>query len=178
MGDILFGVHSLGQSDRVLVERRIRAHHALGSLGRFGLPDIRVIMLRGVPVMAMMRVPTRSSGGRANLHQGAIGVALRIADGFATSAISKKGPAPDRTEEGEPLTGFRMPMWEAVIDVARRAARAVPLPYLGVDVVLDGSLGPVVMELNVRPGLEIQNVNRRGMRRRLERIERAARGMR
>lgn len=178
MGDILFGVHSLGQSDRVLVERRIRSHRALGSLGRFGLPDIRVIMLRGVPVISMMRVPTRSSGGRANLHQGAIGVALRIADGFATSATSKKGPAPDRTEEGESLTGFRMPMWEAVIDVARRAARAVPLPYLGVDVVLDGDLGPVVMELNVRPGLEIQNVNRRGMRRRLERIERAARGMR
>ena len=119
----------------------------------------------------MMRVPTRASGGRANLHQGAIGVGLRIADGFAVRATSKKGGALTHTEEGDPVTGFHVPMWEAVIDTARRAASAVPLQYIGVDVVLDAGLGPIVMELNVRPGLEIQNVNRRGMRRRLERIE-------
>lgn len=170
MGDILFGVHSLGQSDRVLVERRIRAHRALGALGESGLPDIRIILLRSVPVMAMMRVPTPASGGRANLHQGAIGIGLRMADGLALNATSRRG-SPEHSGTGAPVRGFHMPMWKSVIDVAERAARAVPLQYLGVDVVLDDALGPVVMELNVRPGLEIQNVNRRGMRRRLERIE-------
>jgi len=170
MGDILFGVHSFGRSDRVLVERRVRAHPALGGLAAFGLPDVRVILLRCAPAMAMMRVPTRASGGRANLHQGAAGVALRLGDGWAFRSVLRGREVVAHPDNGAPLEGFPIPLWEGVLDVARRAARALPLPYLGVDVVLDADAGPVVMEVNVRPGLEIQNINGRGLRRRLQRL--------
>ncbi len=170
MGDILFGVHSVGQADRVLVERRIRPHAGLGYLAAMGLPDIRVILLHGIPVMSMMRIPTAASSGRANLHQGALGVAIRLADGEAFRAVLRRRPIDRHPDNGAPLTGFKVPLWDEILDVARRAARALPLPYLGADVVLAADAGPLIMEVNVRPGLEIQNVNGRGLRRPLQRI--------
>ena len=170
MGDILFGVHSFGSADRVLVERRVRSLSELGGLAAMGLPDIRVIVLHGRPVMSMMRVPTRASGGRANLHQGAVGVALRISDGLAVRAVIRGELLSTHPDNGVPLSGFRIPDWKRVVDAALAAAAALPLPYLGVDVVLSEGSGPLVMEVNVRPGLEIQNVNARGLRRPLERI--------
>jgi len=177
MGDILFGVHSVGQADRVLVEKRIRAHTALGDLAAMGLPDIRVILLHGIPVMSMMRIPTAASGGRANLHQGALGVAIRMSDGAAFRAVLSRMPIDRHPDNGAPLVGFTVPLWDQVLDVARRAALALPLPYLGADVVLAADVGPLIMEVNVRPGLEIQNVNGRGLRRPLERITRRFQGL-
>lgn len=170
MGDILFGVYSIGRADRVLVERRIRPHPELGSLADLGLPDIRVILLRGQPVMAMMRVPTRASEGRANLHQGALGIAVRLDDGRAFRCVLKGRSTTAHPDNGAPVTGFDMPLWDDVLEVARRTARALPLTYLGVDVVLAEGEGALIMEVNVRPGLEIQNVNDRGLRRILERL--------
>lgn len=176
MGDILFGVHSFGRDDRVLVERRIRAHPGLGALASQGLPDIRVILLAGEPVMAMMRVPTRASGGRANLHQGALGVGLRLEDGLAVRCTKEGVPVDSHPDNDTPVVGYTIPLWADVIDVARRAAAALPLPYLGVDVVLTDAEGPLIMEVNVRPGLEIQNVNGRGLRHELEKTRGAGSG--
>jgi len=175
MGDILFGVHSVGQSDSVLIERRVRAHPDLGDLAAMGLPDIRVILLNRVPVMAMMRVATRASGGRANLHQGALGVALRLSDGYGYRCVCRRKRVDAHPDNGAPVTGFHVPLWEQVLEVAGRAAACIPLPYLGVDIILDADSGPLVMEVNARPGLEIQNVNGRGLRRRLERLMRDGR---
>ena len=172
MGDILFGVHSFGRDDRVLVERRIRAHHELRALAVDGLPDIRVILLGGEPVMAMMRVPTRASGGRANLHQGALGVGLRLSDGVAERCLLDGKPVGAHPDRFVPVVGYAIPLWSDVIDVACRAATALPLPYLGIDVVITEDEGPLIMEVNVRPGLEIQNVNGRGLRQALENLRR------
>ncbi len=176
MGDILFAVHSFGSADTVLVERRIRPHPAILDLAASGLPDVRVIVLRGDPAMAMLRLATRESGGRANLHQGALGVALRLADGLAFRCAVRGRDVPRHPDVGVPTTGFRMPFWDAILSAARQAAKAIPLPYLGVDVTLDETMGPVVMEVNARPGLEIQNVNGRGLRRVLERLAAGRRG--
>jgi predicted ATP-grasp superfamily ATP-dependent carboligase len=41
------------------------------------------------------------------------------------------------------------------------------LGYLGVDIVLDRDKGPMLLELNARPGISIQNANRFGLRDRL-----------
>ena len=172
MGDILFGVHSVGQADRVLVERRIHAHPGLADLAAAGLPDIRVILLHGLPVMSMMRVPTLASRGRANLHQGALGVAIRLSDGESFRAVLRREPVDRHPDSGTALTGYNVPLWDQVLEIARQAAAALPLPYVGVDVVLAAEAGPLIMEVNVRPGLEIQNVNGRGLRRPLERISR------
>ena len=70
LGDILFGVYSFDLGDAVLVEERIRQHPAVEELSPLGLADVRVITYQDRPVLSMIRVPTRSSRGRANLHQG------------------------------------------------------------------------------------------------------------
>jgi alpha-L-glutamate ligase-like protein len=171
MGNILFAVHSVGSADTVLVERRVRPLAAIREFAGSGLPDVRIILLHGVPAMAMMRVATRASGGRANLHCGALGVALRLDDGLAFRCVADGAPVEHHPDTGLPMTGFRIPYWDGLLETARRTARAIPLPYLGVDLTLDETAGPMVMEVNVRPGLEIQNVNGRGLRRTLERIE-------
>jgi len=41
------------------------------------------------------------------------------------------------------------------------------LGYLGVDIVLDKAYGPMLLELNARPGLAIQVANQAGLRQRL-----------
>jgi hypothetical protein len=43
---------------------------------------------------------------------------------------------------------------------------------LGIDFLIDKDKGPLIVELNARPGLSIQIANRAGLKKRLERIER------
>ena len=47
------------------------------------------------------------------------------------------------------------------------------LGYLGVDLLLDREKGPLLLELNARPGLAIQMANKSGLFGRLDRIEKA-----
>ncbi len=49
-----------------------------------------------------------------------------------------------------------------------KLADVLQMGYIGVDFVVDANLGPVVLEANARPGLNIQVANRRGLRQRLE----------
>ncbi len=46
---------------------------------------------------------------------------------------------------------------------ARNASHAIPLGYIGVDICIDQTRGPLVLEVNGRPGIEIQNVQKRGL---------------
>ena len=78
-----------------MVEEKLETHPALAPLRSDGVPDIRVIVYRGVPVMCMMRMPTRLSDGRANLHQGAVGVGIDLVSGRAIHAMLR-GPASRR----------------------------------------------------------------------------------
>jgi len=121
--------------------------------------DLRIIVLKGVPIMSMVRVPTSRSGGKANLHQGGIGVAVELESGTTFRAISKGEIVDTHPESGVKMLGRKIPHWDACLDIAIRASKVVPLDYLGVDIVIDESLGPLILELNARPGLEIQNVN-------------------
>ena len=172
--DVLFGSFTLDLPDVVLVEERLVPHPVLATLFPDGLSDVRVITLAGVPAAAMVRVPTRASGGRANLHQGAIGLGVDLASGTTTRARLHGRPVERHPDTKAPLAGIVLPQWPRILEVARLAAAAVPLGYLGVDVGLDAARGPVVLEINKRPGLEIQNVNGHGLRPILERIEREA----
>ena len=82
ISSILSGLYSLGgHRDRVLIEYRVTPDQIFKSISYEGVPDIRIIVLMGYPVMAMLRLPTRQSGGKANLHQGAIGVGVDLATG-------------------------------------------------------------------------------------------------
>jgi alpha-L-glutamate ligase-like protein len=163
LADVVFGVHSNQLEDRAFVEERVEPHAFFAALWADGLCDVRVIALRGEPVMSMIRVPTAESGGRANLHQGGLGIAVDLASGRTYRALHRGRAVARHPESGAPLLDLAVPSWPEVLDVARRAARAVPLGYLGVDVVVDAGKGPLVLEINARPGLEIQNVNGRGL---------------
>lgn len=163
MADTIFGAYSERLEDRVFVERRIESNELLSALWADGLSDFRVLVLRGRPLLAMLRVPTARSGGRANLHCGGVGLAVDLERGLTTRAVIDGSPVLAHPDSGAPLVGLQIPHWGDVIAIALRAALAVPLGYVGVDLVIDRDRGPLVLEVNARPGLEIQNVHGRGL---------------
>ncbi|HEX9049247.1 MAG TPA: sugar-transfer associated ATP-grasp domain-containing protein [Anaeromyxobacter sp.] len=171
LADVVFGVHSNQLEDRAFVEERVEPHPVFAALWADGLCDVRVIVLRGRAVMSMIRVPTAESGGRANLHQGGLGIAVDLDTGRTFRALHRACTVERHPESGAPLLGLEVPGWSRVLEVARRAALAVPLGYLGVDVVVDREKGPLVLEINARPGLEIQNVTGTGLGQALARAE-------
>lgn len=164
IADILAGVYSLEKlTDRAYLEERLRPDRVLGQLTPSGLPDIRVLMHRGWPVMAMARIPTRSSGGRANLHQGAIGLGIEMRTGQTTHAIVKNKVLKTHPDTGQALPRVTIPYWERILDYSRQAAHCFNLGYLGIDVAIDQQQGPLILELNARPGLSIQLANQQGL---------------
>jgi alpha-L-glutamate ligase-like protein len=173
LSDILGGVFSLNQRyDEALVERRLRAHPVLAPLSFQGLPDIRVIVFRGVPLLAMLRLATAASKGRANLHLGGIGVGIDLVSGVTTHVLAGKRWLTAHPDTDMPLGGVRMPHWQDILSIAARCADAVALGYLGVDLAVDAECGPCVLELNARPGLSIQLANRQGLRPLIAAVER------
>lgn len=171
VSDVLSGLFSLGgRPDRAIVQQRLRTDPALERLAGVGTPDVRVLVYRGEVAMGMLRLPTRESGGRANLHQGGIGVGVDLVTGRTTRAVRRGRPLDRHPDTDEPLTGRVVPDWPAVLALARTVARATGLGYVGVDVVPDRT-GPVVLEANARPGLAIQAANGAGLRKVLEEID-------
>ena len=159
LADIVFGAYGNRMSDTAYAETMVRPHPFFRTLWAEGLSDVRILAHDGVPFMAMLRVPTRASEGRANLHQGGIGVAVQLETGCVSRALWRGMLIERHPESGADLLGLEIPSWARILDVARLAASAVPLGYLGVDIVVDTVGQPLVLEVNVRPGLEIQNVH-------------------
>ena len=169
---ILSGLVSpLRLHERAFLETLLVPDDLLGGLSEGGIPDVRVLVARDEPVMAMLRVPTRRSGGRANLHQGALGLGVDLGSGRTTRAIVGTKSIERHPDNGRELTGLEVPFWPAILDLARRSSEAFELDYLGVDIIVDRHRGPLVIELNARPGLNIQLANGVGLRRLLPRVE-------
>lgn len=162
ISDIIYGVYSFDTKDQAIIEARIHQHHAMNTLSPFGLSDVRLILFNDKPVMAMTRLPTKSSGGRANIHQGAIGAGIDIATGRTTHAIHHNEPITKHPDTGIDLIDRQIPYWHEIISMGIKAATAVPLKYIGADIAVTDN-GPVIIELNVRPGLAIQAANNQGM---------------
>ena len=162
--DITRGLHSGSEDrDRALFEELIRPDEFSRSIAPAGIPDIRVLLVQSKPIAAMLRVPTIKSGGRANLHQGAAGFAVDIASGRIGSGTHQGSVTDTHPDSGEVLKGRDLPHWQEVLRIACAAQQAVPLGYAGVDVCLDERRGPVVLEINARPGIEIQNALQKGL---------------
>ena len=162
ISDIIFGIHSFGMSDQAMVESRVIQHAEINEIYPSGLADLRVILHESEPVMAMLRIPTHESDGKANLHQGAIGAGVDMDTGKIIHAVHAGESITHHIDSDFPLLGFPVSDWSAAIEVAIKVSRAVPLQYLGVDIALSEN-GPVILEINVRPGIEIQNANLRGL---------------
>lgn len=169
---ILSGVYSLDNTnDTIIIEEKIQLHPVLKNITYKGIPDIRMIVFKNIPVMAMMRIPTKLSDGKANLHSGGIGVAIDIKTGttFVDPNYSKVDIHPDN---GQTLTGITIPHWDEIVTISKEIQKIVPLPYMGIDFILDERYGAQILELNVRPGLEIQNINGKGLYAELKKIGR------
>ncbi|HXV35809.1 MAG TPA: sugar-transfer associated ATP-grasp domain-containing protein, partial [Myxococcota bacterium] len=169
---IVSGLYSLaGHSDEAMIEEKLEIDPQFARLVVDGVPDTRVIVYRGVPVMAMMRLPTRLSEGRANLHQGAVGAGVELTTGRLRYAVQRDRQVISSPDTGTVIAGFEIPYFDVVLECAVRATDETGLGYVGADVVVDARYGPVVLELNARPGLAIQLANRTGLRPRLEFID-------
>jgi alpha-L-glutamate ligase-like protein len=171
ISSILSGLYSLkGDVDHVLVQERLDSVEVLKRISYQGLPDIRVISFYGVPVMAMTRLPTKQSQGRGNLHQGAVGLGLRIKDGTVTGAIQNNKIITKHPDFEESVFDLKVPQWLDVLRLSSKCSELVNIKYLGVDVVIDPIKGPLLLEMNARPGLSIQLANKDGLVHRLEKV--------
>jgi len=170
--DILEGAYSLGNvPDKVFIEEYISRHKAFRKYAFRGTPDIRIIVFNKVPIMAMLRLPTKESGGRANIHQGAIAVGIDIATGITTHAIWHDKYIKEKPGTKRKLHGIKIPKWNTILTSAVNCQEATELGYLSADFVLHPDKGPMILELNYQPGLRIQLANKAGLKRRLERVE-------
>ena len=172
-GNILDGQYSTwGATANVIIEERIPLHADLEPFVQIGTPDVRVIVFNNIPVMAMVRLPTRESGGRANLDQGAIALGIDMGTGKTMFGVSgKKKIITTFPDSHISAKDIQIPFWTDVLKLAVRAANSTGLRYMGADIFLHPEKGPMIAEVNAYPGLSIQLANRAGLRRRLQRIE-------
>ena len=172
LSTILSGLYSLGgQVDSAIVEQRIIMHPTMQRIAVGGTPDVRIILFRNVPVMAMVRLPTVQSEGRANLHQGAAAAAVHLVTGRTFGGVCNSRMIARHPDTGELIGGLEIPGWRELLAAAMKLADALEMGYIGVDFVIDAKLGPVVLEANARPGLAIQVAHRIGLLPRLKLIE-------
>ena len=172
VSNTLSGLYSLGGNpDVAMIETLVEFSEVFDGFSHEGVPDIRVILYRGYPVMAMTRLSTRESDGKANLHQGAVGLGIDIATGRSLKAVQHGKPLEYHPDTGRKLAELKVPYWNTLLHLTSRCYDVTGLGYLGADIVLDKKLGPLVLELNARPGLAIQIANGMGMRPRLALID-------
>lgn len=175
LSNAINGQFSLGGvPDVVIVEAMVHFSNVFERISFQGVPDVRVIVFRGFPVMAMVRLPTRTSNGKANLHQGAVGTGIDIASGITLDGVVGFDVVTTHPDTMHAIAGLKIPHWDTILDISARCYEITGLGYIGVDIVLDRDLGPLVLELNARPGLAIQIANRQGLLRRLEICEQRA----
>jgi alpha-L-glutamate ligase-like protein len=172
VSNVLSGLYSLGgQYDVALIEELVHFSDVFESFSYQGIPDVRVIVYKGYPALAMTRLATKESSGRANLHQGAVGVGLDIKTGKTLRAVCHNLPILRHPDTGADLMKLEVPLWREHLLIGAQAYEMTGLGYLGADIVLDKDRGPMMLELNARPGLAIQIANGRGLATVLQKIE-------
>lgn len=170
--NILSGLYSLGGTPDVgMIEALVNFSNVFDGYSFEGVPDIRIIVYKGYPVMAMTRLSTSDSHGKANLHQGAVGLGVDIATGSGLYAVQHGQPVTTHPDTNKKLSEFTVPCWRDFLLLASRCYEMTELGYIGADIVLDELLGPLILELNARPGLAIQIANGQGLMPRIEQVE-------
>jgi len=172
VSNILSGLHSLGgKQDVAIIEALVKTSKLFASVSHEGVPDIRIIVFRGYPIMGMLRLATHASDGKANLHQGAIGVGIDIGTGRSVAAVLKNQLVTTHPDTGVSLENLQVPDWRQMLNLAARCYEVTGLGYMGCDIVIDETQGPLLLEMNARPGLSIQIANDQGLVPRLRHIE-------
>ena len=168
LASVIFGKYSLGTPDVALIEERMKPIKMMEKISPRGLFDIRMIIVKEKPVISMLRLPTFSSDGKANLHQGGIGVGVDVRTGRTTHAYHLGRVVTQHPDTKEELIHFQVPEWPLILKYTDVIAKNSPLKYVGIDFTISENMGPSVLEINARPGLEIQNANQLGLMKILE----------
>ncbi|MBQ8870427.1 MAG: alpha-L-glutamate ligase-like protein [Alphaproteobacteria bacterium] len=172
ISNVLSGLYSLGgQYDVAVIEDMVNFSDVFNNFSYQGVPDVRIIVYKGYPAMSMMRLATAQSGGRANLHQGAVGVGIDIKTGKTLKAVMHNLPITHHPDTKADLMSLSVPFWREHLIIGAKAFEMTGLGYLGADIVLDKQKGPMMLELNARPGLAIQIANGRGLLNAVKNIE-------
>ncbi len=176
VSNILGGLYSLGgKPDVAMIEARVEFDPVFADYSYEGVPDVRVITFLGYPVMAMLRLATHTSDGKANLHQGAVGVGLDLATGRGLNAVQFDRPIRHHPDTDITFDQLTVPHWEEILHLAAACYEVTELGYMGCDIVLDKNKGPLILEMNARPGLAIQIANDCGLNPRLKQLEKEGR---
>jgi alpha-L-glutamate ligase-like protein len=172
ISNIVGGQYSLsGNPDTALIEYCVHFDPLFADVSYQGVPDIRVIVYRGYPVMSMVRLPTRTSDGKANLHQGAVGAGIDLSTGRTLRGVLGNDVVDEHPDTGALISGLYIPKWDYILQSSARSSEVTGLGYVGVDMVIDRDLGPLILEMNARPGLNIQIANGCGLSHRIRRID-------
>lgn len=172
ISNIVGGQYSLsGNPDKALIEYCVRFDPTFEEVSYQGVPDVRIIVYRGYPAMAMVRLPTRASDGKANLHQGAVGAGVDMSSGETLTGVLQNEIIEEHPDTGALIAGLLIPQWDFILQSAARGFEVTGLGYLGVDIVIDRDRGPLILEMNARPGLNIQIANCTGLAKRVARID-------
>lgn len=172
VSNIVGGQYSLsGNPDTAIIEYCVQFDPMFADVSYRGVPDVRVIVYRGYPVMAMVRLPTRASDGKANLHQGAVGAGIDLGSGETLQGVLNDELVDDHPDTGALIAGLFIPHWDYILQLAAKGYDVTGLGYLGVDVVIDRHRGPLILEMNARPGLAIQLANCCGLSGRMARVD-------
>ena len=174
VSNTLSGLYSLGgKPDVAMIEALVQFSEDFRDYSFEGVPDIRVVVFRGVPIMAMMRLSTRASDGKANLHQGAVGVGLDLANGRALRAVQHGLPIESHPDSKNPFDELAVPRWTELLELSARCTDMTEMGYIGVDIVLDKTRGPLILEINARPGLAIQMASGAGLLPRVQWVQKS-----
>lgn len=169
--DILDGRFSIsGLPDIAFFEKLLVPHECFAPFRPLGLPDLRIVVFNLVPVMAMLRVPTAESGGKANVHQGGLGIGIDLAKGITTHA-TQYNRLVETLPHGGSTAGHVIPRWEELLLIASRIQQLTNIGYLAVDLTIDREQGAVLLEVNARAGLMVQVANLAPLRARLTRVQ-------
>jgi alpha-L-glutamate ligase-like protein len=170
--NIVGGQYSLsGNPDKAIIEYCVQFDPIFAEVSYQGVPDIRIIVYRGYPIMAMVRLPTRRSDGKANLHQGAVGAGICIGTGETLNGVLANEVVDEHPDTGALISGLLIRQWDFILQLAAKGLEVTGLGYLGVDIVIDRVRGPLILEMNARPGLNIQIANCAGLHERIRRID-------
>ncbi|MBI2037615.1 MAG: DUF1704 domain-containing protein [Candidatus Magasanikbacteria bacterium] len=169
ISSILDGEYAIsGLYDQAIIEERLIAHDFFKPYVKQGLPDIRIIVFNYIPVLAMLRLPTEQSQGKANLHLGAVGIGIDIATGNAAYAVHK-GKFIRTLPNGEKLSDLEIPEWDKILLAAANAQKVSQIGFLAADLALTTN-GIKILELNARAGLSIQIASQIPLRARLKKV--------
>ncbi|MBR2273515.1 MAG: alpha-L-glutamate ligase-like protein [Alphaproteobacteria bacterium] len=172
VSNTLSGLFSLGgRYDVALIEETVNFSDVFKNFSYHGIPDVRVIVYKGYPAMVMMRLATKESDGKANLHQGGVGVGLDVKTGETLRAVLHNKPVTIHPDTGANLMDLKVPYWREHLLIGALAYDMTGLGYLGADIVSDKNRGPMMLEINARPGLAIQIANGKGLKTRLKEID-------